>query len=402
MTSTFIRASLIMVVFGLSNVIAAQSGAKEPNAVPAATAKPQAVQTQPVPEATQPALRVAMPAPALKVAKWLKGTPVEKLDAGKIYVVEFWATWCGPCKVTIPHLTELAHKHAGKVSFVGVSVWERPKEQTNEAIFALVEPFVKEMGDKMGYSVAADGIDKAMATTWMAAADRNGIPCAFIVGRDGKIAWIGHPAAMDAVLDEVIAGTFDVQAEAKRQEIEWRNAQERVKLEAPIRAALAAKDNKAIVEAVDKAIAAQPEMEQDLMPVKFRSLLQIDEPAGFAYLRILLENGSIEENPYNAFNAALILSQQAATVKSPDYALVVAALEKAKAGEHDNPTVLSLYAEMLSHVGKIDKAVEMQEKAIEKAGPLIGQRLPQTWLDAQKARLEEYKAKSKEGTQGTP
>jgi len=375
--------------------MAAQSGAKEPNAVPAAKVKPQPVQAQAVPEAPMPALRVAMPAPALKVAKWFKGTPVEKLEAGKVYVVEFWATWCGPCRTTIPHLTELAHKHAGKATFIGVSVWERPKEQTNEAIFALVEPFVQEMGDKMDYSVAADGIEKTMATTWMTAAEQGGIPCAFIVGRDGRIAWIGHPATMDKPLEDVVAGTFDVQAEARRQEIEWQNKQKRAKLEAPIRAALEAKDNKAVVEAVDAAMAALPEMEQDLMPLKFRSLLQIDEAAGFAYLRTLLENGNIEKNPYNGFNAALILSQQAATLKNPDYALVVAALEKAKAGEHDHPTVLSLYAEMLSHVGKMEKAVEMQQKAIEKGEPLVGQRFPQSWLDTQKARLEEYKARNK-------
>jgi thiol-disulfide isomerase/thioredoxin len=401
MTSTYIRACLILMAFGSSNVLAARSGAKEPNAVPAATVKPRPVQAQAVPEAPQPALRVGMAAPALKVAKWFKGTPVEKLETGKLYVVEFWATWCGPCRVSIPHLTELAHKHGGKVTFIGVSVWERPKDKTDEAIFALVEPFVKEMGDKMDYNVAADGIDKTMATTWMTAAERNGIPCAFIVGRDGKIAWIGHPAAMDKALDEVVAGTFDVQAEARRQEIEWRNRQDRAKLETPIREALKAKDNKAAVEAIDKAIAAQPEMEQDLMPVKFRSLLQIDEVAGFAYLRTLLENGSIEKAPFNAFNAALIVSQQGATLKNPDYALVVAALEKAKAAEQENPTVFSLYAEMLSHVGKIDKAIEMQQKAIEKGEPLVGQRFPQTWLDAQKARLEEYQAKSRQGTGGS-
>jgi len=401
MTLKCIRAGLILAIFGLSSAAVAQSGAKEPNAAPAAKVKPQPAQaqTEAVAEAPLPALRVGLPAPELKVAKWFKGTSVEKLEAGKIYVVEFWATWCGPCRRTIPHLTELAHKHAGKVTFIGVDIWERPQEQTNEAIFALVEPFVKEMGDQMDYNVAADGIDKTMATTWMTAADRNGIPCAFIVGRDGKIAWIGHPATMDSVLEEVVAGTWDVQAEATRQEIEWRKQQERGKLEAPIRAALQAKDDKAVIEAIEKAIAAQPEMEDDLMPVKFRSLLQVDEAAGFAYLRTLLENGSIEKNPFHAFNAAFILRQQGSNLKSPDYALVAVAMGKAKAAEQDNPTILSLYAETLSKIGKMDEAIGMQQKAIEKAEPLVGQRLPQSWLDSEKARLEEYKAKGQTSDQ---
>ena len=255
------------------------------------------------------------------------------------------------------------------------------------------------MGDKMDYNVAADGIGKTMATTWMIAADQRGIPCAFVVGRDGKIAWIGHPAAMDTVIEEVLAGTWDVQAEARRQEIEWRKQQERDKLEAPIRAALQAKDDKAVIEAIEKAIAVQPEMEEDLMPVKFRSLLQVDEAAGFAFLRTLLENGSIEKNPFHAFNAAFILRQQGNNLKSPDYALVVRAMEKVKVSEQDDPTILTLYAEMLSRVGQMDKAIEMQQKAIEKAEPLVGQRFQQTWLDKEKARLEEYKAKSQANTQ---
>ena len=91
---------------------------------------------------------------------------------------------------------------------------------------------------------------------------------------------------MEKPLEEVIAGTWDVQAEVKRQEVEWRQKQERAKLEAPIRAALAAKDNKAVVEAVDKALAAQPEMEEDLMPVRFNALVQVDEAAGFAWPRL--------------------------------------------------------------------------------------------------------------------
>jgi len=340
-----------------------------------------------------PALRVGMPAPALKVAKWIKGAPVDKLEPGKIYVVEFWATWCGPCKVSIPHLTELAHKFSDQVTCIGVSVWERPEERTNEAIFALVEPFVKDMGEKMDYHVAAEGTDRTMATTWMTAADRKGIPCAFIVGKDGKIAWIGHPAAMDQVLEEVVGGAFDVQAEAQRQEAEWRKEQERQKLQAPIRAALQAEDNKALIEAIDKAVAAQPEMEPEVMPLKFRTLLGSDEPAAFAYLKTLLENGSIEKNPTEAFNAAVHVSR-ATDLKNPDYALVVTALEKAQAAEYGNPAVQALYAEMLFKADKLDAAIEMQQKAIERSEPLVGTRFSQRWLDAQKAKLEEYKAKN--------
>ncbi|HSW02172.1 MAG TPA: TlpA disulfide reductase family protein [Sedimentisphaerales bacterium] len=389
--SMCIRVVLSLTIIGASITAAAQTDARQINPAAAKTAQSGKESA----EAELPALRVGVEAPDLKVAKWIKGEPVAEFKAGNVYVVEFWATWCGPCRATIPHMTELARKHSGQATFIGVSIWERSAEKTDEGILALVEPFVKEMGDKMEYRVAVDGIGRETAESWMTAAGKNGIPCAFIVGKDGAIAWIGHPMSMDKVLEGVIAGTFDVKAEAKRQETEWRQQQERVKLEAPIRAALTAKDNKAVVEAIDKALAVQPEMEEDLMPVRFNALVQVDEVAGFAYLKTLLEKGSFERNPYHAFNAGAIVSRNLEKLKNPDFALVVAAMEKGQAGEQENPGVLVVYAEMLSRVGRGSEAVAIQQKAVQIGTPLIGKGLTQAWADAQKARLEEYKTKNK-------
>src|SRR6218665_3455120 len=103
-------------------------------------------------QSTQPSLpapTVGSPAPALKVAKWFKGTPVTELEKGKVYVVEFWATWCGPCKSSIPHVTKLQKQYKDKgLTVIGVDIWETD--------LAKVEPFVAEMGDKMDYAVAIE------------------------------------------------------------------------------------------------------------------------------------------------------------------------------------------------------------------------------------------------------
>lgn len=143
------------------------------------------------------------PAPALDVKTWYKGTPVKGFDNDKIYVVEFWATWCGPCKQSIPHLTELAKKNTD-VTFIGVSIWE-DDNGTN------IKKFVDEMGDKMDYNVCYSGNQTGMAETWMKAAAQNGIPSAFII-KNGQIQWVGHPMSMEKPLEDIKTGKFDLAA----------------------------------------------------------------------------------------------------------------------------------------------------------------------------------------------
>ena len=139
-------------------------------------------------------------APAMQIKTWLKGNPISSFDKNKLYVVEFWATWCGPCKQSIPHLTELAKKNTD-VTFVGVSIWEDDKGGN-------IKQFVDTMGDKMDYNVAYSGNKTGMAQSWMQASGQNGIPTAFVI-KGGKIEWIGHPMSLEGPLEQIKAGKFD-------------------------------------------------------------------------------------------------------------------------------------------------------------------------------------------------
>ena len=138
------------------------------------------------------------PAPAFTVDSFVRGPESKTLELGKVHVIEFWATWCGPCVASMPHLTEL-QKQNPDVQFIGVAGFERGKDAADGT--KRVGDFVKAKGDPIGFAIAFDG-DGTMAKTWMTAAKRNSIPTSFVVGKDGNIAFIGSP---NADLDAAIA-----------------------------------------------------------------------------------------------------------------------------------------------------------------------------------------------------
>ena len=116
---------------------------------------------------------IGTPAPPVQIDQWITSPPPDL--NGQVYVLEFWATWCPPCKQSIPHMIELTNKYKDKVSFVAISTDESPKP-------------VKEMVQIKGINYYV-GMNNSMAAKYSI----TGIPSAFVVGRDGRIAWSGHP-----------------------------------------------------------------------------------------------------------------------------------------------------------------------------------------------------------------
>ena len=204
-------------------------------------------------------LNIGAASPPLVVSKWIKGDHVESFEPGKTYVVEFWATWCGPCRERIPHLTELAHAFKDQgIQFVGVDVWENDT--------ADVPSFVDKMGDKMDYGVALDSIPEGKgsregnaATNWMKAADEHGLPTAFNIN-DGRIAWIGHPMDLKEPLEKVRSGDWSLADAAKARLAEKEKERQLEEITAAIFTPYRAKDYKAAVAAIDEAEKKYPEL----------------------------------------------------------------------------------------------------------------------------------------------
>jgi len=145
-------------------------------------------------------LKVGDAAPALKASKWLQGDAVKGFKKDHVYVVEFWATWCGPCIAMMPHLAELQQTYKNKgVTVIGYTA--KDENNTEEKAAA----FVKKRGAKLKYTFAYSD-DRDTYDAWMKAAGRDGIPCSFVVNKEGKIAFVGHPLFLGVLLPKVLAG----------------------------------------------------------------------------------------------------------------------------------------------------------------------------------------------------
>ena len=297
--------------------MAQQADAAKPDAPPAAPAQVEQ------PADVGPSLKVGSKAPAFKVGKWIKGEEVKEFAPGRVYVVEFWATWCGPCRRSIPHLTQIAKEMKDRVTVVGVSVWERPPDDTTTEYLPKVEAFVQKMGDKMEYVVAADSADNAMAETWMAASGQQGIPASFIV-KDGVVQWIGHPLdGMDDALKEIVAGTYDPSKEAERKEKAAAAMKVKQEMFQKVTTLAEAEDFTGAVKELESLIAVEEELEgkQFLNRYKFDLMLGFDEPGAYVFGKEIAA-GVLKDDEFNQYvMAERILSDE--TLKAPDFAFAL-------------------------------------------------------------------------------
>ena len=323
------------------------------------------------------ALMVGDPAPPIRVSAFLKGEPVTAFQKGQVYAIDFWATWCGPCQESIPHLTGLQKKYGDKVRIVGVSVWE-PREKD-------VELFVKEWGDRMGYTVAADRVEGITATDdekrSRESVDKGlmsksylvdsgwaeiGIPCVFIINGEGRIAWIGSPAddssSMERVLDDVVSGRHDLKAATgayfKKMEIDVYARSERAKaLEAQ-----KAGDFAAAEKHWDNIIALGPDYEHFRVSEYILLLLHKrapDEAAAF------LSKDMSNLDWVTIMNMTAALAYEGRDLKPEHLRAGIEACQLAlsKKGE-DHPWPLMTMAAMYYRLGENDKAVALVERAL--------------------------------------
>ena len=362
-------------------------------------------------------LDVGSPAPPLNIEKWIAGEPVVLAD-GKdknIYVVEFWATWCGPCIRTIPHMTKMAKLFEKQgVKVIGVSI-------DGENTRSNVEPFVKKMGKKMDYPVALDKLPaedegkpadekevekedekedekeeekepegkepaklkKALTTSqsYLEAAEVEGIPHAFIVGKDGKIAWHGHPMnGLDRKLAEMV-GDKEYAERAKKVE------QVREKIGA------AFEEDK-----FDEALAGLEELQKlepndSLYLIRYHVLLVRKKDApGAAMIGAQIVKSVDDAEVLNEFSWGILTDEELEGVRDTKLALDVAKKANDLTAGKDW-SIVDTYARALFETGDKKTAVTEQKKAIALAEEA---KLDKESLGNLKEALERYEGTSED------
>ncbi len=320
-------------------------------------------------------------APAVKVARYFRGTPVKNFEPGKVYVMEFWATWCGPCVRQIPHLAKLQKEFQDRdVQVVSTAVWQR--EDTQALREKKVAEFVKDKGDAMAYTVAIDD-EGWMADHWMKPAGQNGIPAAFLVGKTGIVEWIGHPASIDPVITSYLSGTWDRdQARAKMEE--ERRFEERGRaIWARFREAQQAQDREAARAILEEAAAEFPQ-NPSLRQARFEFLLESPTTAGEGYE---IGNGLVEEywNDPGTLNYVSwhVAANPKVARRDLDFAMK-AATRADELAKHEDASIIDTLARVYWEKDDKDRAIALQKKAIDVADERMKPQLQET-LDRYKA-----------------
>lgn len=126
-----------------------------------------------------------------------KPVPLTELK-GKLVVLNFWATWCGPCRTEIPHLIEAHEKYAPRgVVFMGAAV-----EDNADA----VRDFGKAYG--INYTVTMAGKDQGIALLRVLGNKIAGLPFTLVLDRNGNIVAVKRgimtPARLQQILDPLL------------------------------------------------------------------------------------------------------------------------------------------------------------------------------------------------------
>ena len=125
---------------------------------------------------------------------------------GKIYVVDWWATWCGPCVAELPTMKKIyAEYHDKGVEFIGVSLDQPPEKGGRDKLLA----FVKEHDMPWPQYYQGNFWQSEFSSSW----GINSIPALFVVDADGKLVSTEARGKLEEFLPKLIEQRDAAQAQ---------------------------------------------------------------------------------------------------------------------------------------------------------------------------------------------
>ena len=320
-------------------------------------------------------MTVGSKAPALDIEHWLSdgnGTfsKVRGFKPDKIYVIEFWATWCGPCIASIPHLSELQKKYADKnVQIISVSQEDLP---TVEGFLANKVTGKAETYGQLtsNYCLTSDP-DGSVQNAYMKASQQNGIPTAFIVGKDGRIDWIGHPIEMDQPLQSIVDDRWDREQFATdfklKQEID-QGLQRAMKFVEQGKF----KDGLVILETLINKSPADSDLIGQVKMIRFSILLSTQNPLATTALEQMTQENKSDPGLLNQLSWGVV--ELSLSGKPVERSLIDAARSTVDIAVNTSPNdaaILDTQAHLALMQGRLNQAIQIQSKAVLQANPEI-------------------------------
>ncbi len=314
-------------------------------------------------------LTIGDKAPTADIGHWLKGKEVTEFEEGKVYVMEFWATWCGPCKASIPHISELQEQYADyDVTFIGVS-----DEKLQKVVKFLHTADSENVlwAEKIHYTLATDP-DLSTAKAYMKPAAQQGIPTAFIIGKDSRIEWIGHPMDIDDVLAQVVRDNWDREPYKVKFEEKVAPVREALRAMASVDEAVEQGDWDAAIKAVHKLVEAQPQQAGYQVRL-FRKMLHKEPARAYGYGHELMEANWDKAGPLNQL-AWFTVDDEEVETRDLKFAMK-AAKQACELTDYEDAGILDTLARVYYENGDVKTALKYQRKAVEQAegSPMAGQ-----------------------------
>jgi thiol-disulfide isomerase/thioredoxin len=289
---------------------------------------------------------------AFATMQWIQGEPLANWEPGKVYLLECWATWCGPCIAMIPHVNHLHKTYTDRgLRVIALSVWEDDLEKTSK--------FVEEKGEEMSYPVAFVGRGGDFENDWLKPAGVRGIPHAFIV-HDGKLVARGHPSRFtDEIIERLLAGEIEAAA-ADLEAAEAKQAAQSAAMREFMQAK-AAGDINAMAKSLD-AIREFENREERLQPFEIDLALARGDWPRF---NTLLDN--LPEDPRMSVHRALSGIHTADDAPVETVARIVSLAEAHLGGGRSSYNEHQILASLLWRLDRREDAIASLEKAVDAA-----------------------------------